>query len=130
MNQGYTLVWAGWEPTVSRANNSMGITVPVAVNANGSAITGPVYEYIEFDNATTMSYTTTYPTNTTDTTQATLTVKQHLTDAPTTIPATGWTWTSPTIPAERYLRTGIYGQESVRLRNRICRITRSRIVPA
>src|ERR1700733_11052514 len=96
MNQGYTLVWAGREPTVSRANNSMGITVPVAVNANGSAITGPVYEYIEFDNATTMSYTTTYATNTTDTTQATLTVKQHLTDAPTTIPATGWTWTSPT----------------------------------
>src|ERR1700679_3168395 len=34
------------------------------------------------------------------------------------------------IPAERYLRTGIYGQESVRLRNRICRITRFRIVPA
>jgi hypothetical protein len=96
MNQGYTLVWGGWEPTVSRANNSMGITVPVAVNANGSTVTGSMYEYIEFDNATTMSYTTTYPTNTTDTTQATLTVKQHLTDAPTTIAATGWTWTSPT----------------------------------
>jgi hypothetical protein len=94
MNQGYTIVWGGWEPTVSRANNSMGITVPVAVNADGSAVTGQVYEYIEFDNATTMSDTTTYPTNTTDTTQATLTVKAHLTDTPTTIPSTGWTWTS------------------------------------
>ncbi len=31
-------------------------------------ITGPVYEYIEFDNATTMSSTTTYTTSTTDTT--------------------------------------------------------------
>src|SRR3984957_17612518 len=69
MNQGYTIVWGGWEPTVSRANNSMGITVPVAVNADGSAVTGQVYEYIEFDNATTTSDTTTYPTNTTDTTQ-------------------------------------------------------------
>src|ERR1700733_5673989 len=95
-NQGYTIVWGGWEPTVSRANNSMGITVPVAVNADGSAITGQVYEYIEFDNATTMADTVTYTTNSTDTTQATLTVKQHLTDTPTVIPSTGWTWTSPT----------------------------------
>ena len=93
-NLGYTIVWGGWEPTVSRANNSMGATVPVAVNADGSSITGPVYEYIEFDNATTMSSTTTYNTNSTDTTLATLTVKQHLTDTPTTIPSTGWTWTS------------------------------------
>jgi len=96
MNQGYTIVWIGWEPTVSRANNSMGITLPIAKNADGSSITGQVYEYIENDNATTMSSTVTYTTNSTDTTQATLTVKQHLTDAPTTIPSTGWTWTSPT----------------------------------
>jgi Alpha/beta hydrolase domain len=93
-NQGYTIVWGGWEPTVSRVNNSMGVTVPVAVNADGSAITGPVYEYIENDNATTMSFTTTYTTNTTDTTMATLTVKAHLTDPPMAIPSTGWTWTS------------------------------------
>jgi hypothetical protein len=93
-NLGYTIVWGGWEPTVSRANNSMGVTVPVATNADGSSITGPVYEYIEFDNATTMSSTTTYNTSSMDTTLATLTVKQHLTDAPTTIPSTGWIWTS------------------------------------
>jgi hypothetical protein len=95
-NEGYTIVWGGWEPTVSRANNSMGVTVPVAVNADGSAITGPVYEYIENDNATTMSATLPYATNSTDTTLATLTVKQHLTDAATPVPSTGWTWTSPT----------------------------------
>jgi Alpha/beta hydrolase domain len=95
-NQGYTIVWGGWEPTVSRANNSMGITVPVAMNADGSAITGPVYQYIENDNATTMSATLAYAANSMDTTQSTLTVKQHLTDTPTAIPATGWTWTSAT----------------------------------
>jgi hypothetical protein len=94
-NQGYTIVWGGWESTVSRANNSMGVTTPVAMNADGSSITGPVYEYLESDAANTLSFTTTYNTNTTDTTQATLTVKAHLTDAPTTIPSTGWTWTSP-----------------------------------
>jgi hypothetical protein len=94
LNQGYTLVWAGWEPTASRTNYSMGITAPVAKNADGSSITGLDYEYIEFDNATTMSYTTAYNTNSTDTTQATLTVRAHLTDSPTPVAATGWTWTS------------------------------------
>ncbi len=95
MNQGYTLVWAGWEPTASRTNYSMGVTAPVAVNADGTSITGPVYEYIEFDNGTTTSYTTSYNTNSTDTTKATLTVKDHLTDAAVAVPSTGWTWTSP-----------------------------------
>ncbi len=94
MNQGYTLVWAGWESTVSRANASMGITAPIAKNADGSSITGLDYEYIEFDNATTTSYTTSYNTNSTDTTLATLTVKDHLTDAAVPIAATGWAWTS------------------------------------
>jgi hypothetical protein len=94
MSQGYTLVWAGWEPTASRSNYSMGVTAPIAKNADGTSITGPDYEYIEFDNATTTSYTTSYNTNSTDTTLATLTVRNHLTDAPVIVPATGWSWTS------------------------------------
>jgi hypothetical protein len=98
-NQGYTIVWGGWEPTVSRANNSMGITLPVALNADGSTIVGPVYQYIENDNATTTSTTLAYATNSTDTTLATLTVKAHLTDTPTVIPSTGWAFTSPTTVA-------------------------------
>lgn len=96
MNQGYTMVWAGWEPLASRTSGSMGVTAPIAKNADGSSITGQDYEYIEFDNATTTSYTTTYPTNSTDTTKATLTVRGHLTDPALTIPSTGWTWTGPT----------------------------------
>jgi hypothetical protein len=43
-----------------------------------------------------MSYTVSYPTNSTDTTQATLTVRDHLTDAPVAVPSTDWAWTSPT----------------------------------
>ena len=96
MNQGYTMVWAGWEPAASRSNFSMGATVPIAKNTDGSSITGPSYEYIVFDNATSTSYTTAYPANSTDTTQATLTVRDHLTDAPVAVPSTGWTWTSAT----------------------------------
>jgi hypothetical protein len=95
-NMGYTMVWTGWESTVSRSNNSMGVTTPVAVNADGSTITGPVYEYLETDSPTTASMTTTYTTNSTDTTMATLTVKAHLTDTPTPVDPTAWTWTSPT----------------------------------
>ena len=94
MNQGYTMVWAGWEPGASRTNYAIGMTAPVATNPDGSTITGPSYEYIVFDNATSRSYTTAYETNSTDTTQATLTVKDHLTDAPVAIPASGWAWTS------------------------------------
>ncbi len=93
MNEGYTLVWGAWEPTAARTNGSMGVTVPVAKNADGSSITGPDYEYIEFDNATTTSYTTAYNTNSTDTTQATLTARAHLTDPPIPVASTGWTWT-------------------------------------
>jgi hypothetical protein len=94
MNQGYTLVWGAWEPTASRANYSMGVTAPIATNADGSSITGLDYEYIEFDNATTTSFTTAYNTSTTDTTQATLTARAHLTDPPAAVPSAGWTWTS------------------------------------
>jgi hypothetical protein len=94
MNQGYTMVWGSWEPTAPRVNASMGVTAPVAKNADGSSITGPSYEYIENDNATTTSFTTAYNTNTTDTTQATLTARAHLTDPPVAVPAAGWAWTS------------------------------------
>jgi alpha/beta hydrolase family protein len=97
MNQGYTMVWSGWDGEVSSNTNAdiLHINLPVAQNADGSAITGPSYEYIVNDNATTTSFTTYYNTATTDTTKATLTMRNHLTDTPVTIPSTGWSWTSP-----------------------------------
>jgi hypothetical protein len=96
-NQGYTLLWSGWDPSVSAAGSPdlLRIHLPVATNADGSTITGPDYEYLEVDNATTTSFTVPYDTNSTDTTNATLTVRAHLTDTPTPVPSNGWTWTSP-----------------------------------
>jgi hypothetical protein len=95
---GYTLAWSGWDQAAgqnSAAFNST-ITLPVAKNADGTSITGPVYEYIENDNNTTMASTLTYTPNTLDQTQAKLTVKAHLNDVPTVIPASGWAYTKVT----------------------------------
>ena len=89
MTRGYSIVWAGWDPLAPAGNNRLTLTAPVATN-NGAPITGPSYEYINFDNATTTSYGLTYPAATLDKNAASLTVKQFLNDAPTVIPATGW----------------------------------------
>src|ERR1700754_2924040 len=101
MNQGYTLVWTGWDPGVAptgqpvqldSADNLLRISLPIAENVDGSSITGPDYEYLETDNATTTSMTLPYNANSTDTTQATLTVRQHLTDTPQPVSSSGWTF--------------------------------------
>jgi hypothetical protein len=94
MNLGYTIAWSGWDPGVAPTGSPdlLRINLPLATNSNGSSITGPSYEYIVFDDSTTSSYTTTYNTYSMDTTKATLTVKNHLTDVSMTIPSTNWTW--------------------------------------
>jgi len=102
MNLGYTVVSMGWDFGAT-GFDSMKISVPVATNPGGSAITGPSYEYIVFDNATSTSYTLTYPAATLDQSQAKLTVRQRLDDPPTTIPASGWEYTSAAGTAIRLL---------------------------
>src|SRR6266446_4281301 len=46
--RGYTMVWSGWDYSAgtSAANVNTTIMLPVAKNPDGSAITGPGYEYI------------------------------------------------------------------------------------
>ncbi len=96
MNQGYSMAWSGWYPGIAptASPNLLRINLPTATNTNGSSITGPSYEYIVFDNPSSTSYTTTYNTTNMDTIKATLTMRNHLTDSPVTIPSTDWTWTS------------------------------------
>ncbi len=90
MNQGYTIAWNGWDISAAAGGDRLTITVPVATNSGGSTITGPSYEYIVFDNSTTLTSTLAYSAATLDKSQASLTVRQHLTDPRTPIPATGW----------------------------------------
>jgi hypothetical protein len=112
MNQGYSLVWNGWDFGATPGGNRLTITVPPATNPDGSTITGPSYEYINFDNATTMTSTLAYPAAMLDQSQATLTVKQHLTDPAIPIPATGWEYTSAAGTAIRLLPAGTPFQQS------------------
>lgn len=90
MNQGYTLVWNGWDPSAAPGNNNLTIRVPTAKNPDGSSITGSSYEYIVYDNVTSMSHALAYPAATLNKAQATLTIREHLQDSPTVIPANGW----------------------------------------
>jgi len=93
MNQGYSMAWNGWDFGATPGNDRLTITVPVATNG-GATIMGPSYEYIVFDNSTTMTSTLAYPAATLDKSQATLTVRQHLTDPAEDVPASGWEFTS------------------------------------
>ena len=98
MNQGYTLVWSGWDPGVSTSTTAdlLKISVPLARNADGTSITGPSYEYIVNDNATTTSFQTYYKTTSTDTAKSALWFRQSFTDTPVKLASTDWSWTNTT----------------------------------
>ena len=105
MTMGYTIVSNGWDFGAS-GFDSMKITVPMASHPDGSAITGPSYEYIVFDNATTMQSELAYAASTLDKSQATLTVRARLDDPPATVPESGWEYTSSAGTAIRLLPAG------------------------
>ncbi|RYE10029.1 MAG: hypothetical protein EOP44_01990 [Sphingobacteriaceae bacterium] len=90
MQMGYTLVWSGWDIAAGKGNNNLTITVPAAVNKDGTRITGPSYEYISFDNDRTTQYKLSYPAASLVKEKAALTVRKLLNDAAQTIPPQGW----------------------------------------
>ena len=90
MNLGYSVVGNGWDFGATSDDDGLTISVPVAKNPDGSSITGPSYEYINFDDAKSVRYELTYPAATLDKSKATLTVRARLDDQPTTVPASGW----------------------------------------
>ena len=90
MERGYVLAWNGWDVGAAAGGDRLTITVPVARRADGAAIEGPSYEYINFDNDHTTAYTLTYPAATLDKGRAALTVRRLLNDPPTPIDADGW----------------------------------------
>ena len=89
MPRGYTMVWSGWDKSAgtNSANFNATITLPIAKNADGSSITGPMYDYIVTSAA---SFNLSYPAATLDKALARLTHRVHLDDTPIEIPASGW----------------------------------------
>ncbi len=90
MDQGFTIVGNGWDFGATRDNMGLTISVPIALNSDGSDITGPSYEYITFNNPETYSYTLTYPAENLSKEGAILTVRERLDDRPIVVPIAGW----------------------------------------
>lgn len=96
MRQGYTIVWTGWDATAPAGNDRMTVTVPIA-SEGGQRIVGPSLEEVMAENARhvppgtdVLTWPLTYPAATLDQTQATLTVRQYRSDAPTFVPPSEW----------------------------------------
>ena len=104
MDLGYTVASNGWDWGAG-GFDSMKISVPVARKGE-ETITGPSYEYITFDNSTTLTSELAFPAATLDKSQAELTVRARLDDEPNRVPATGWDYTSIDGNAVRLLPDG------------------------
>jgi len=91
MPKGFTMVWSGWEPLTTNAtllsNLTQAVALPIAVNPNGSTITGPAYEYAA--GGVNLSFT---PNSTTDKTGAKLTHRVHLNDPEVTVDPALWNY--------------------------------------
>lgn len=90
MRQGHSIAWSGWDVTVAPGANRLSITVPTAKNADGSSIVGPALEEFVIDNSATTAAALTYAAANLDKAQATLTVRNHYSDVPKTVAASGW----------------------------------------
>jgi hypothetical protein len=86
MREGYAIVANGWDFGAAGTAN-MKISVPKL-----TGLPGPSYEYINFDNATSTSFTLTFPAATLDKSMAKLTVRARLDDAPTTLLEADWNY--------------------------------------
>ena len=90
MPRGYTLMWSGWEPLVAAANLGTSLTasvaIPIAVNPDGSTITGRAYEY--GSGSLGLNYTPA-STNKAD---AQLTHRVHLNDAEQLVDPSLWNY--------------------------------------
>ncbi|HEY2677965.1 MAG TPA: alpha/beta hydrolase domain-containing protein [Steroidobacteraceae bacterium] len=103
MNQGYTVVEAAWDITVTPAGStaaSFGVSFPVATHRDGSSITGPVTAEFDIDfTSTPATQALPYAAASADQAKATLTVRENYGDAPIVVPATGWAYTDSTLTA-------------------------------
>jgi hypothetical protein len=106
MEQGYTILLGGWDATAPPGAGRLTISVPVARNPDGSAITGPALEELVVDDTTTTTLPLTYAAATPDTSQATLTARARYEDPPVPVPGDGWEYVDDALKAVRLTPAG------------------------
>ena len=90
--RGYTVVWSGWQPEVTGANNGMAIRVPVATN-NGLPIVQRIrHEFIAGTRGPEAMPRIRLPYPVANMEGARLTVRSAEADPPVPIPRDGWTF--------------------------------------
>ena len=95
MNQGYTMVWNGWQADVSRERGLMRGEFPVPAEPDGSPVTGiHRHEFIFDDTEDPSTAALTYPAADLDPSLATLTVRQHSRDTRQTPADLSWSYVS------------------------------------
>src|SRR4029450_13788720 len=105
MNLGYSIVGNGWDFGASSEDDGLTISVPIAKNPDGSSLTGPSSEYMNFHDSHKIRYRLTYPAATLDKSKARLTVRARLADQPADVPPGEWEYVDETtnrlLPAGR-----------------------------
>lgn len=90
MRQGYTIVLSGWDVSAPEGNNRLRMTVPVAVNPDGSAIVGLSLDEFVIDSGGVTTATLSYPAASLDTTQAVLSNRARYADVPRKLLPSSW----------------------------------------
>jgi hypothetical protein len=109
MRHGYLMLETGWDFSAPRNGKLFTTTVPVAKNADGSAIKGLNTEEFVIDKGTTPPVQRlTYPAASTDKSKASLTVRRNYDDAPVPMPASAWDYADEKLSTVR-LTSGNFG---------------------
>lgn len=90
MRQGYDILISGWDISAPSGGGSFTMKTPVAINPDGSSITGPSVEEFVIEDGKTVSGPLTYPAASFDKSRATLTVRVRYDDTPAVVPAEQW----------------------------------------
>jgi hypothetical protein len=92
MRMGYSIVWSGWEDPSVIGTSGLSASLPIAMNPDGSHITGQtIFEQI-FDSPTGDTYTLLYKAATTDQATATMYVRNSSSGPRAVVPTTVWSY--------------------------------------
>jgi hypothetical protein len=92
MRSGYSVGWNGWAGDVAAGPHQMSITLPVAIKADGTPITGEVVAELIPRTRDDTKFRLPYPASTTMPTNGMLTLRQRQADAKIAI--ADWSWVS------------------------------------